>query len=91
MAKLEINNYTKEKAKLVPSTVIQENSKGENYVFVVMERNGDEAKVVRKQIETGLKYNGLVEVLSGLEDGDTIVSSGALTLKDAASVKINSK
>jgi membrane fusion protein (multidrug efflux system) len=88
IAKLEINDYSQTNAKLIPANVIQENSKGEKYVFIVSEVIGDEAKVSRKQVETGKKYEGLIEVLSGLEDGQTIVKDGALTLKDGALVKI---
>jgi len=88
VAKLEINDYSKEKAKMIPANVIQENSRGDKYVFIVSEKNGDEAMAIRKQIETGLKYEGQVEVLEGLEDGETIVSAGALTLKDGAKIKI---
>ena len=88
VAKLEINDYSKDKAQLIPANAIQENSKGEKYVFVVAEKEGDEAKAVRKQIETGKKYEGMVEVISGLKPGETIVDEGALTLNDGAAVKI---
>ena len=89
VAKLEINDYSKEKAKLIPANVIQENSKGDKYVFIVGTISDGEATVTRKLVETGLKYEGQIEVLSGLEDGQTIVSAGALTLKDGAKIKIN--
>lgn len=88
VAKLEINNYSKEKAQLIPANAIQENSKGEKYVFVLTERENDEAIVVRTQIETGKKYEGMVEVLSGLKPDETIVAEGALTLNDGSAVKI---
>ncbi|MFC7357865.1 efflux RND transporter periplasmic adaptor subunit [Jejudonia soesokkakensis] len=90
VAKLEINDYSKEGAMLIPANVIQENSKGEKFVFVVSEMENDEAVVTKKQIETGLKYDGEIEVISGLESGDTIVREGALTLKDGAKIKIKS-
>lgn len=89
VAKLEINDYSKERAKLVPANVIQENSKGDKFVFIVGTISDGEATVTRKLVETGLKYEGQIEVLSGLEDGQTIVSAGALTLKDGAKIKIN--
>ncbi|MEP2937513.1 MAG: efflux RND transporter periplasmic adaptor subunit [Gilvibacter sp.] len=88
VAKLEINNYSNEQAQLIPTNVIQENSKGEKFVFVVSIAEGEEATVNRKQIETGLKFEGQIEVLEGLEDGDIIVSEGALTLKDGYKIKI---
>lgn len=88
VAKLEINDYSKDNAQLIPANAIQENSQGEKYVFVLNEKVGDEAKAVRKKIETGRKYEGMVEVLSGLNPGETIVDEGALTLNDGSAVKI---
>jgi RND family efflux transporter MFP subunit len=88
VAKLEINDYSKEGAMLIPSNVIQENSKGEKFVFVVSEVENDEAIVTKKKIETGLKYDGEIEVVSGLVSGDIIVREGSLTLKDGAKIKI---
>ncbi len=90
VAKLEINNYSNVAAQLIPTNVIQENSRGEKYVFVVSDITGDEATVTRTQIETGLKFKGQVEVLKGLKDGDVIVKAGALTLKDGYKIKIKS-
>lgn len=88
VAKLEINNYSKEHTILIPANVIQENSKGEKYVFLIKDKVGDEAKAVRNKIQTGLKYEGEIEVISGLKSGDTIVAAGALSLTDGASIKI---
>ncbi|QNJ97729.1 membrane fusion protein, multidrug efflux system [Constantimarinum furrinae] len=88
VAKLEINDYSEDDAKLIPANVIQENSKGEKFVFLISEVENDEAMVTKRQVETGKKYEGQIEVLSGLEDGETIVKEGALTLKDGSKVKI---
>jgi multidrug efflux pump subunit AcrA (membrane-fusion protein) len=44
--------------------------------------------VTKKKIETGLKYDGEIEVVSGLVSGDIIVREGSLTLKDGAKIKI---
>ncbi len=88
VAKLEINDYSKDKAQLIPANSIQENSQGEKFVFVLTEKQGDEAKAVRTKIETGKKYEGMVEVLFGLSSGVTLVDEGALTLNDGSAVKI---
>ena len=88
LAKLEINDYSKEGALLIPTNAVSENSRGEKFVFVISNMEGDEAEVRKTKIETGLKYEGQLEVLSGIEDGAMIVLAGALTLKDGAQVKI---
>ncbi|MGB1451075.1 MAG: efflux RND transporter periplasmic adaptor subunit, partial [Marinirhabdus sp.] len=43
-AKLEINNYSKAQAILIPANIILENSKGEKFVFVVSGKQGNQAK-----------------------------------------------
>lgn len=88
VAKLEINDYSKENTILIPSNIIQENSKGDKYVFVVVTDEDDNMKVNKIQIETGMKYDGQVEVLSGLKNEDVIVKDGALTLKDGAIIEV---
>lgn len=54
-----------------------------NQVIVV--KNG---KAVFKDIKTGLRTAGLIQVLSGLSVGDTIATTGLLFLKPDAPVKI---
>jgi membrane fusion protein (multidrug efflux system) len=49
-------------------------------------RNG---RAVTTPIETGARSETMVEVLSGLSVGDTIVTSGLMQLRPNASVKIN--
>ncbi|MFG6685031.1 efflux RND transporter periplasmic adaptor subunit [Mariniflexile sp. HNIBRBA6329] len=87
MANLEINNYSKENALVIPSDCIQENAKGEKHVFLIDE-TATNAKVVQTKIETGNTQGGLIEVLSGLEKDTKIVKDGALTLKDGETVTI---
>lgn len=88
MANLDIKNYSKENAVVIPSNAIQENSKGDKYVFVLNDLDGIKAQAIKTKIETGNRQNGLVEVTSGLEKNTTIVKDGALTLKDKETVNI---
>lgn len=88
MANLDIKNYSKENAVVIPSNAIQENSKGDKYVFVLNDLDGIKAQAIKTKIETGNRQNGLVEVISGLEKNTTIVKDGALTLKDKETVNI---
>lgn len=87
MANLEINNYSKENALVIPSDCIQENAKGDKYVFLIDE-TGANSKAVQTKIETGNSQSGLIEVLGGLEKGTKIVKDGALTLKDGETVTV---
>ncbi len=57
-----------------------------NYVFVV---NG--GRVVRKDVKLGASQGDQVEVMEGLEEGETIVTVGQQMLKDGSEVKIVTK
>ncbi len=86
-AKLKINDYTNPNAILIPQSIISENAKGEQYVYVV---DNSKEKSVAKQviIETGKTQGDIVEVTKGLENGMEIIDEGARSVKDKQEVKI---
>ena len=88
IANLEINDYSKENAILVPDNVIQENAKGEKFVYVINNLKESEAKVVKTKVNTGMAYNGYIEIINGLETGQTIVKDGAITMRNGLDVKV---
>ncbi len=91
-AKLKINDYTNEKAYLIPQSIISENAQGEQYVYVVKNINGNkEGTAERIIIETGRTQGDIIEVLKGLEDGAEIIQEGARSVKDGQTVKILEK
>jgi len=57
----------------------------ENAHYVFLESEG---KAVRKAIKIGRRHPGVVEVVSGLEEGDNVVVEGALKLRDGSDVSI---
>lgn len=63
------------------SAVIEED--GEKYVYII-----NNNKAVKLKIETGVSSQEEIVVLSGLDEGDMIVYTGAEYLKDGSSVKI---
>ena len=54
----------------------------QHFVFVA-----NDNKVARKAIEIGRRKPGMVEVLSGLTEGQQVVAKGVLKLRDGASIK----
>ncbi|HEV2735971.1 MAG TPA: efflux RND transporter periplasmic adaptor subunit [Longimicrobiaceae bacterium] len=68
--------------KLVPQSAIVQ-SAGETSVFVVKD-----GKAERRPVETGLTSRGQVEVLSGLEAGETVVTVGNNNVRDGAEVRV---
>jgi len=87
-AKLKINDYTNEKALLIPQSIISENALGEQYVYTIIDKNENKAKAKRVIIETGKTQGDFIEVLSGLENGNEIIEEGARSVRDGQEVKI---
>lgn len=87
-AKLKINDYTNEKAILIPQSIISENAEGQQYVYTVIDKTDNKGKAKRVFIETGKTQGDFIEVLSGLANGNEIVEEGARSVKDGQEVKI---
>jgi RND family efflux transporter MFP subunit len=87
-AKLKINDYTNEKAILIPQSIISENAEGQQYVYTVIDKTDNKGKARRVFIETGKTQGDFIEVLSGLTNGNEIVEEGARSVKDGQEVKI---
>tara|TARA_R110002049_G_scaffold65035_1_gene170903 strand:+ start:18750 stop:19919 length:1170 start_codon:yes stop_codon:yes gene_type:complete len=87
-AKLKINDYTSDKAILIPQSIISENAEGQQYVYTITDKNDSVAKAKRVIIETGKTQGDFIEVLSGVENGEEIIDEGARSVKDGQEVKI---
>lgn len=88
-AKLKINDYTNEKAILIPQSIISENAEGEQYVYIVTDKNTENEGIAKKVIITTGKTQGdVIEVLSGLTSGAEIIKEGARSVKDSQPVKV---
>ena len=68
-----------ENALVVPQTAVLENS----YVFVV-----EDGKVVRKNVTLGIENTTMVEILSGLGDGESVIVEGNYGLEEGAPVQV---
>ena len=88
-ARLKINDYTNKEALLIPQSIISENADGEQYIYVISNKNNDgEGEVKRVIIKTGKTQGDVIEVLEGIEDGAEIVKEGARSVKDGQTVKV---
>ena len=87
-AKLKINDYTNDKAILIPQSIISENAEGQQYVYTISDKAENIGNAKRVIIETGKTQGDFIEVLSGLENGSEIVDEGARSVKDGQEVKI---
>jgi len=88
-ARVRINDYTNEQALLIPPTVISENAEGEQYVYVAVEvdENGI-GKAEKRVITTGQSQGNDVEVLSGIQPGEHIITEGARRIREGQEIEI---
>ncbi|HEY5687302.1 MAG TPA: efflux RND transporter periplasmic adaptor subunit [Yeosuana sp.] len=88
-ARLKINDYTNPNAMLIPQSVISENAEGDQYIYLVNNKNTEnEATAQRIIISTGKTQGDVIEVLSGLSDNAEIINEGARSVQDGQLVKI---
>lgn len=80
IAILRINDYKNKAAFILPVNVIQ-NVNNKQYIYVaVTENNNTTAR--RREVTTGISYNGMTEILTGITSGDKVVTTGAQDLND---------
>ena len=75
IAVLRIKDYANPAAISIPQNFIQKSPDEGLYVFIAAEENGK--KVARKRaVVPGITYNGLTEIVSGLNESDQIITAG---------------
>jgi membrane fusion protein (multidrug efflux system) len=87
-AKIRINDYTNEKALLIPQSIISENANGDEYLYVIEKKVKNVGVAKRIIIKTGQTEGDLIEVLSGIENGAELILEGARSIKDGQEVKV---
>ena len=75
---------TIESATLIPTTAILPNAEGETIVLVVDDKNIAHEKVV----EIGAREPAMVQVTSGVEPGERVITVGGVGLEDKARVRV---
>ncbi|OJV47115.1 MAG: hypothetical protein BGO28_01570 [Alphaproteobacteria bacterium 43-37] len=76
-------------ALMVPESAIDRSGTDE-FVFVLRDIRGEKV-VIRTVITTGLRENGMVEVLDGLTPGNEIVTAGHIKIRDGYQVRVTNK
>lgn len=88
-AKININDYSNLKVITVPLSIISENADGEQYIYIAEQTGKDSQAIAKKVIvKTGKSQGDLIEILEGLNDGDSIIKEGARSIKDGQQVSI---
>jgi membrane fusion protein (multidrug efflux system) len=73
----------------IPRGAVSYNTYGD-FVYLVM-RDGDKASAKRRQLVTGRADGDRVVVVDGLDEGDEVVSTGLVKLRDGASIRIDNR
>ncbi|MCX6252545.1 MAG: efflux RND transporter periplasmic adaptor subunit [Bacteroidetes bacterium] len=81
IAVVRIKDYSNPSVIAIPQNYIQSSRDEGQYVFAASADNGKKA-AHKKFIKAGSTYNGLTEILSGLNDGDRIITAGYKDLYD---------
>lgn len=88
-AQININDYTNDQALLVPQSVISENAAGEQYVYTTLyDKDRDQSVAKKRIVVTGKTEGDFVEIIQGIQPGDTVIAEGARSVKDGQPVSI---
>lgn len=86
VANVRIQNYDRQNATVLPVDLVQKDEQN-SFVLVVADKGGK--KVAAKRIiQIGNTYNGKVEVTSGLQTGDQVISAGYQNLNEGQAVTL---
>ena len=85
IAIIQINDYHKENAILVPMNVIQKDLSG-SYVYIVQPKDQYYA-AFKQPVSIGNSYNGIAEIVEGLSENDKVVSVGFQELIDGEYIR----
>jgi membrane fusion protein, multidrug efflux system len=86
VAEVKIIDYNKANAIVVPINAIQQID-GDQIVFIAV-KQGDKLIAKKISVKVGKQYNGVSEILSGLNEGDSVISIGYQDLTDGQTVKL---
>lgn len=89
VAVLKIEDYKNPKALLLPENILGETADGSKVIYVIDKVDSkNNAKATRKTIEIGYTSGAFVEVKSGLQAGEIVITEGGKALKDGQTVEV---
>jgi len=84
MAQIQVNDVTRSSAIVVDQNLIQNTEDG-NIVFVAATR-GNETVAEARKVTTGISYNGKIEIVDGLKEGDMLITLGYQEVADGQAI-----
>lgn len=87
VAKMKVIDYVSKNAVVVPTNVIQQDSKKNSFVYTVTNSTGKSGIAKKVIVKTGQSSDNVTEILSGLDSDAIIVTEGMNTISDG--MKLN--
>ena len=87
VAKLKITDYVSKNTIVVPTNVVQEDGKGDKFVFLATQINGKTGIAKKVVVTIGKSSDNVTEIVSGLTAKDVIVTEGVNTISEG--MKLN--
>ena len=91
-AKLRLNDYSNSNAILIPQSIISENAKGQQFIYVVKDnKEKNQVYAERLVIETGKTNGDFIEVTKNLDANVDVILEGARSVNNGQVVKVINK
>ena len=87
MVHVALQDYWNDAALAVPSSLIQQDVEGNDFVFV-LQNKGAYSEVAKVFVKTGLSYEGRTEIKSGIEAGAQLVDKGSRSVRTGQRVHV---
>ena len=87
VAKMKVIDYVSKNTVVVPTNVIQQDSKKNSFVYTVTNSTGKSGIAKKVIVKTGQSSDNVTEILSGLDSDAIIVTEGMNTISDG--MKLN--
>jgi HlyD family secretion protein len=81
---LSITGRSAKDALVVPASAVYKNDDGSDYVIVA----GADSHAVWKTVQTGIRNSEFVQIASGLNEGESVITSGGYALPDKTQIKV---
>ena len=76
-AKINLITERRENILAIPLEALMNSDEDGNYVYVVKDN-----KAIKTKVETGIESDEFVEILTGIEKGDIVITSGKEYISD---------
>ena len=91
-AKLRLNDYSNSNAILIPQSIISENAKGQQFIYIVKDdKEKNQVYAERLVIETGKTNGDFIEVTKNLDANVEVILEGARSVNNGQVVKVIKK